>query len=150
MDSNTNSNIFDVSITQEGAQYLNETARWGKILAVVGFIFSGLIMLAGIMVMFLGRSFTEALGPGGGAIGAMAGFIYLVLGAIYIYPSLKLLRFSNAIPEGLRSGDQQIVTMALQNLKSVFKFWGLLTLILIGIYGLIILLAMVFGAASSF
>lgn len=150
MDTNTSTNIFEVSITQQGAQYLNETAKWGKILAIVGFIFSGFIMVAGIMVMFLGSSFTEALGPSGGAIGAAAGFIYLILGGIYIYPSLKLLRFSNAIPEGLRSGDQETVTMALQNLKSVFKFWGLLTLILIGIYGLVILLAMVFGAASSF
>lgn len=150
MNTNTTTNIFDVSITQEGAQYLNETAKWGKILAVVGFIFSGLIIVAGFMVMFIGSSFTEALGPGGGAIGTAAGFIYLLLGAIYIYPSVKLLRFSNAIPEGLRSGDQQTVTMALQNLKSVFKFWGLLTLILIGIYGLVILLAMVFGAASGF
>jgi hypothetical protein len=150
MEANSTTNIFDVSITPEGAQYLNETAKWGKILAIVGFIFSGFIIIAGIMVMFLGSAFTSALGAGGGVIGAAAGFVYLVLGALYIYPSIKLLRFSNAIPQGLRNGDQATVTVALENLKSVFKFWGMLTLILIGIYGLILLLAMVFGAASSF
>jgi hypothetical protein len=150
MDTNANTNIFEVSITQEGAQYLNETAKWGKILAVVGFIISGLFIMGGFLVMFIGSSFMESLGPSGGVIGTVAGFIYLLLGVVYIYPSLKLLRFCNAMPEGLRSGDQQTVTMALKNLKSVFKFWGLLTLIIIGIYGLIILLTMVFGATSRF
>jgi drug/metabolite transporter (DMT)-like permease len=128
---------------------LSEAARWGKFLAIIGFIGCVFIVLAGIVMATqsseLDRAFStygeenpfEKLGPG-------IAVVYILLAALYFFPCLYLLRFSSHMQTAIASGNQEKMTSAFKNLKSMFKFVGILTIIIIAIY---ILAIVVMGVA---
>lgn len=104
------------------------------------------MVLFGIMALFMGTSL------GGGAIsGALLSLFYLLFGALYLLPVLYLHRFSSSMQAGLAASDEEIIAASFKNLKSLFKFMGVFTIIFLGFYALV-LFAMFFGVAigSSF
>jgi Family of unknown function (DUF5362) len=140
------SSIFDLQIDEQSRLHLLETAKWGKLLAIVGIISGGLIALVGLMFMVAGPIFSgmESMRAFSGAIG----IVYLVIGVVWLFPSFKLLRFSSNMPAGINKSDQLLVTEAFANLKSCFKVWGIMTLVLIIFYALAMVAVMVVGAFS--
>ena len=50
--------------------------------------------------------------------------------------------------KALRNNDQMVLTDALKNLKSFFKFYGILAIIVLSLYGVAILAAVVGGLAG--
>ena len=88
---NNNASIFEVALNEQSRAYLKETAKWGHFLAIIGFILGGFVILAGVALTFLGSStFSELLGSDKGFIGTILGIVYLLLGALYFYPSFQL------------------------------------------------------------
>jgi uncharacterized phage infection (PIP) family protein YhgE len=132
MDNTTDSSIFDLAIDEESRSHLFETCKWAKLLSIMGIILSALMVLGGLIFSIVGSTLTSSMGMG--AFGSFIGLIYLALGALYFYPSWKLMRFSGNMPAALRKNDQGLVTEAFGNLKSCFKFWGIMTLVIIGLY----------------
>lgn len=140
---------------------LTEAAKWGKFLAIVGFVMCGLIV---ILAFFIGTIMTSlgALGSmgdmegmegmgGSGLPGFMGGafltVLYLLIGLLYFFPCLFLFRFADKMQLALRSEDQQYLTTSFENLKSLFKFMGILTIIVLCLYALGILIAIISAAA---
>lgn len=123
------------SITPSSAGYLSEVAKWGKFLAIIGFVMIGIMVLAGmfagaVMSMFLPQ---EAVGVAGGGFFT---FFYLMGALLYFFPVLYLHRFSGKMQEALRLQDEELLTSSFANLKSLFKFLGILTIIMLAFYGL--------------
>jgi hypothetical protein len=119
--------------------YLLETSKWGKFLAIVGYVVMGILILVAIFMM-LGFSKLNNL-PGVKFPIGVLGFIYIIVGVIYYFPVTYLYRFSVQIKQGLNSKDMNTITSGYQNLKSLFKFMGILTIVILSIYGLILLIA---------
>ncbi len=126
--------------------YLMETAKWAKFVAIVSIIMGGLMALGGL---FAGTTMSQESEispiPGGGAIFVV---IYLVLAAIVITPSVFLYNFASKAINALRSGSEGELTVAFENLKSYFKFVGIMTAIGLSLYTLI-LIAVLFGGAMT-
>ncbi|NEM96531.1 DUF5362 family protein [Pontibacter burrus] len=118
--------------------FLKNTAKWGKFLAIVGFVGVGFMVLVGV---FAGATFGTAMSQfgGGAAGGAFFTFFYLLFAALYFFPVLYLYRFSDKMQDGLRMQNEELVTESFRNLKSLFKFMGILTIVIIGFYGLAII-----------
>ena len=135
--------IFNTGIDEQSRAFLLETCRWGKLLSVLGIIFSVLMILGGLAFMALGTAFSDMSSMKG--FGPAVGVIYLVLGALYLYPSWKLMRFSSDMAAGLNRGEQELVTSAFGSLKSSFRFWGISTLVIIGLYVVGIVVVVGFG-----
>jgi hypothetical protein len=136
-------------VTAEMSSYLMEAAKWGKFLAIMGYIGIGLVVLLGIGVTFMG-SFSSELFPGMGGMNMGAfGLIYLALGAFYFFPVYYLHQFAVRIKQGLNSQDPQSMTTGFENLKSLFKFMGIFSIVILSIYGLIFLIAIVAGIAGA-
>lgn len=121
--------------------YLLTSAKWGRFLAIVGFVFIGLFV---VMAFTAGSLFATlgAMSPMGGALQGAAGvaftIYFLVIGGIWFFPTWYLFRFStNAISALTNEGGS--LTDAFSNLKSAFKFWGILTIIVLSFYGLALL-----------
>jgi hypothetical protein len=136
--------------TAEISSYLMETAKWAKFLAIMGYIGIGLIVILGIVVVVMGSVASE-LFPGG--IGGMSmapfGLIYVALGAFYFFPVYYLHQFSMKIKQGLTSQDSHSMATGFQNLKSLFKFMGIFTIVILSIYAMVFLIAIVAGLASA-
>ena len=135
--------------------YLKETAKWGKFLAIVGFVMLGLVMLIFLLLaIFVGSTGLAALdGPESavfGAMGAATIMFYVFLFIIfYFIPSLFLYRFATNMQIALRNEDSDTLQTSLSNMKSLFKFFGVLTAIFLGLYALIFVFSIFFGGLAA-
>ncbi len=145
--------LFSLNFDQAIRTHLSEAARWGKFLAIFGFIICGLIIVAGL---FMAANFNELTSTSRrysmyesstalDGMGTMMAVIYIILAAIYFFPCLFLLRFSNKMKAALQTDDQALLTGSFQNLKIMFRFVGILTIIIIAFY----LLAFIAGGIAS-
>ncbi len=132
-------------ITSESRQYLAETAKWGKFLAILGYITVGLMALGGI-VMITTLSHFDDLNPDFNM--SWMGYLYLLIALFYYFPVRYLHRFSEKISKGIASENVEEVTLGFENLKSLFKFMGIATIVIISLYILMILGMIIFFAAS--
>lgn len=137
-------NFGGSTLNSEIRSYLAETARWGYFLSIVGFIGIGFMVLAGL---FMG-SFMSTLGMGAAGMISPAIFtvMYLIIAALYFFPVLYLFKFSTKMKVALRSDNEAELTTSFQNLKSLYKFMGILTAIILGLYALIFVFGMISGA----
>lgn len=131
-----------------GQQYLKETAKWAKFLAIVGFVMTGLIVLAalfaGTLLSTLAASSPElALFPTTGIT-----LIYLIMAGIYFFPCLFLFQASQKVTAALQSGSSEELTGALEKLKNFFRFVGIMTLVIISLYALMLVFLVLGGGLA--
>tara|TARA_B100000900_G_scaffold401701_1_gene406659 strand:- start:556 stop:1467 length:912 start_codon:yes stop_codon:yes gene_type:complete len=118
-------------ITDIMKEHLSKMAYWAKLFGVLGFIVSALMLVVAIGMFFLGSEIGDMYG-----LGAMAGFLYIILGLIYFFPSKYIYGFSKQCRLALNTNSQASISDAFDNLASVFTFWGVSTVIILGIYAL--------------
>ncbi len=148
-------NLFELHVDHESSAYLSEAAKWGKFLSIVGFVFCGLFVLAGVFAGTIMSSFIKAAGgdtanpfsasAGGGAFIAVS---YTLGALLYFFPCLYLYRFSTRIKVALRNNDQRLLGSSFANLKSYLKFLGILTLISLVFCALAVVIFIVVAAVS--
>ena len=71
---------------------------------------------------------------------------YLVMALLYFMPVLYLFKFSRKMKLALANKNDDILADAFENLKSHYKFIGVLTIIMISLYVLIIGFSLVAGS----
>ena len=144
--------LFELQIDQQSTSYLTETARWGKFLAIMGFIMIGLCTLGFAIAILTGATSSSA--AFGGRSYEMGNtfqnnilpIVMIVLFLIYFFPTLYLYRFSTQMQKALINNDQETMNNSFGSLKSAFKFVGILTIIILCLYGLIIIGAILYAA----
>lgn len=131
--------------------YLREAAKWGKFIGIMGFVMIGLFV---VFAVFMGAIFgsTSALTGMSSGMGAMNGGLitgtYLVMALLYFFPVLYLYRFSVRTGKALRNKDSELFSDGVGQLKSMFKFMGILAIIIIGMYAIMLIFAAIAGAAG--
>jgi hypothetical protein len=136
-----NENLFELQIDQQSIGYLSETARWAKFLSIVGFVVCGFMVIfslffGSIMSMFNKlNSGSDAFGGSTMALGSYAfSIVYIIIALLYFFPCLYLFNFSSKMQTALRNNDQINLNAAFGNLKSCFKFVGILTIVVLSFY----------------
>lgn len=123
-----------MGITPDMRDSLATAARWAKFIAIVGFVFMGLIFL---FVLLFG-SFYGTLLPGEMGLSLVPMLFLMGISlAISAIPLVFMYRFALQTQEGLRNEDQFAMTSAFANLKSYYKFIGILLIIVLGFYAII-------------
>ena len=134
-------------------QALNETRPWVKLISVVGMIGIGLMLLGGIPFLAMSAFAASRVAGGGGApemgVIAMLGIFYLAIALLYVYPIIKLSKYSRAIRRLSQSGAVSDLEDALTQQKSFWKFVGILMLIVLVIYIGVIVLLLAGGVSSA-
>lgn len=135
-------------IDETGKAIYLEMAKWTKFLAIMGFIGMGLMILAGF---FMGSIFASL--PGYSAVGAISGIgfalIYILIAALYFYPTYALYKFSILIKPALSNNDIMMFNEAITYKKGMFKYMGILTIIGLCFYALCILFVIMVGAFAA-
>jgi len=142
-----------VSITEEIKSYLYETAKWGKFLSIVSFVFLGLVVIVLLGLLFFGGAAMSDFGEAAGTAGLSFGFMVVFYGffiALYFIPTLYLYRFSTKMKTALDANDQESLSSSFMNMKSMFKFWGIFMAIIIGFYAIGIASALIMGGSMLF
>jgi cell division septal protein FtsQ len=129
----------EMNVTQNDKINLSETAQWAKFLGILGLIFLIFFVFAGLGIMLVGSAAFESSSELGdlGISGAMIGFAYIVIAAIYFYPTWALVKFGSLLRTALKTNNQQKFSEGMMYLKRFFKFIGIVTIIIIAIYVLI-------------
>jgi len=142
----------ELIIGDEAKKYLLETAKWAKFLSIIGFIGIGVMILLGIfMGAFMGfmLSASEELAAMSTGMSAIMSIFYIAIVAVYIYPILKLYHFADQTKKALSENSSDGISLALESQKSMYKFMGIMTIIIMGLYVLLILAGLT-GAMAAF
>lgn len=137
-----NSNLI---ITTALKSDLSETARWGKFMAIVGFVSVGFLLLLAFSLIFAGDISKQM----SGVSGAVVSFFYFIVAIIYLFPVVFLFRYSNEMKRALEGDDQQKLEAAFGNLKKIFVFFGVVTAITLLFYVLAIIAMAVGGIIGN-
>jgi Family of unknown function (DUF5362) len=149
MEQDQNSSLFSLNVDSQSKSFLTESAKWGKFLSIVGFIACTLIVIVGIYLAANYKEFENSYNrystqrSSVGGLGVGMAIAYIVVALLYFFPCLYLYRFSSHMKTAIASDDQANLTVAFQNLKSMFKFVGVFTLIIIALWvlGLVVQLS---------
>jgi hypothetical protein len=139
----------EMVLNQEALYYLQQAGKWATFLGIVGFIFTGLILLGALSASALVAVF-QRINPmiGAGMAGGIAVY-YIVIAAVYFFFSLYLYQFGSKVKQGIGFGDTVLVTAALGKLKSFFKLWGIMTIVAFALMVVIIICAIIFAATFA-
>jgi heme/copper-type cytochrome/quinol oxidase subunit 2 len=139
------SNLFELQLDQPSINYLSEAARWSRFLSIIGFIYCGFMVIFGLFFgSFMTRMMPIAGDSGMTAIGSgFFGVFIIILSLIMFFPALYLWNFSTKIRKAFNHNDQPLLTESLKNLKSFFKFYGILLIIVLSIYALALIAAII-------
>jgi H+/Cl- antiporter ClcA len=144
--------LFELSLDHESIDYLTESARWGKFLAIVGFITCGLIVIFSFFAGSLlanNSAFSSYSGPemrsASATSGALLTFIYLVVAVVYFFPCLFLYRYSVRMKAALKTNDQVKLNQSLKNQKLLYRYIGIVTIIAVSLEVLLLLIGGVAG-----
>ena len=143
----------ELLITSEINVYLTAASKWGKFLAILGFIFTGLIVFGGVIMSFVFAFIPSSEMNVFPFPSFLIGFIYLILGLVYLFPALYLFRFSTGIESAFRLKDQTRLTKAFYYLKAQYKYIGVFMIIMLALYPIIIVVAIfagLFAGSSGF
>jgi hypothetical protein len=136
----------ELQVSTNAQNYLTESARWGKFLAITGFVLCGLMVLIAFFVpAFLFRLPPYNNLPAGYTTAMQTGItiVYLLFAVLFFFPCFYLYKFSAKMQIAIKSVNQENFDDSLMNLKSIFKFYGIMTIIFLSIYALIFVVAMI-------
>lgn len=144
-------NIFEGGLDERSKAYLLETTRWTKFLAIMGFIFLGIMLLIALAMFTMGSyAYSQLSGFGGmgGYFGMGMGLLYVLIAVLYLYPIISLLKFSTNMKAGIQTNNGELITEGFRHQKNLYKFLGILTIITIALYLIVFVMAGIMGAMS--
>ena len=133
-----NTSLFGLGIDNISKSHLSEAARWGKFLAICGFVFLGLMIVYGIVMSFLFANMTSKMSEfdntsNSNDLNKMMGvgmiIFYITCAVIAFFPYYFLLRFANKMKAALISNDQNALNSSFQNLKILYRYMSILMII---------------------
>lgn len=134
-----------LSITNTIKEDLNATAQWGRFLAILGFIIIGIIFLA------VGVAFS--IGSSGNVLGGLSVatfmFTYLIVALVYFFPTLYLFNYSNRLRKALKDDLQDQLILAFRNLRKLFVYFGVVTIVTLVFYVLAVIAIAAGGLIGS-
>lgn len=138
---------FELQLDSTAKDFLKETAKWAYFLSIIGFIGIGFLLLIAVFAgtIFSSLGTMQGMGGMGASFGAAMGAAYFLMAALYFFPVYYLFKFSSNAKKAFRDNDSAALTESFGYLKSHYKFFGILMIILLSIYALFFVFAILGG-----
>jgi hypothetical protein len=135
-------------LTEQAFRYLDSGARWARFLAIVGYIGIGLLVIGALFAIMAGASFSGRTRMYGPAVPfGLIGFGYLVMAVLYFFPVHYLYNFATRARDAFSRRSPQQLEEAMRYMHMHYQFLGILTIIVMSLYGLMLLIG-IFGAMA--
>ncbi|OOQ61033.1 DUF5362 family protein [Mucilaginibacter pedocola] len=139
-------------ISIDAKQYLQTAGKWATFLGIVGFIMTGLVA---VMALFIGAIFAAmaqfnpmmAAIPAG--VGTLLTVVYLLMALLSFFFALYLFQFGSRVKKAIAFNDTAEAALAFSKLKSFFKLWGIITIVVFAFYILAFAFGIVAGIAGA-
>jgi hypothetical protein len=115
----------EVTVSGSMMDSLRSTRPWARFLAILGFVWCGLMVLLGIGFMIFANLFAhQKSGPP-----LLFGLVYILMSLLYFFPARYLFKFSSSLGNFLSGNQATDLESALAHQKSFWKFSGVVALI---------------------
>ena len=137
------SGVSGLQITNESIYLLSNSAKWAKFLAIVNFVFIGLLV---IIAIFAGSVISSMGGMYGAPVGGgLITITYLIIALIAFFPTYFLLMFATNLQKAIAGNDTPTLTESFKFMNKYYLFVGVMTIIALAL----IALAIVFGVIGA-
>jgi len=144
---------FELQLNESAKRFLKEAVKWAYFLSILGYVGIGFIVLlaifAGSLFAYIGHLSRE-MGNFGVLEGSFISVLYFMMAAIYFFPIYYLNKFASKAKHALRTNDSESLATSFEYLKSHYKFFGIISLIILCLYALIIIFVVVAALAVNF
>ena len=127
----------DPVLTQNMKLHLTETRKWAILFAVMGVLFSLLMLVAMVAIISAGSAIDNNAGMPISSTAIAA--LYLVLAAVYGFPVYALFKFNTKARIAVSTDSMDSFEDSLKYMKLLFRGMGILTLAVIVLYGVAIM-----------
>jgi hypothetical protein len=123
-----------IRLTMEAQGYLREAGSWARFLGILGFIACVLVLVG---ALFIGALFTvfvsvfPTLSSVPEGVGGFLSIIIILFDLLYFFFALYLFQFGSRVKRGISIIDTNQLTQGLGKLKSFFKLWGIVTIVIL-------------------
>jgi len=140
---------FTGNLTEPMYKYLREASPWMRFIGIIGFIGSGIIVIFGLISLFFVNSlaslFTNDLQD---TPFWLASLSYTISGIVLFFPSFFTFKAGTLIRKFTYSSTDADLEEALKNNKSLWKFYGIFTIIMLAFIPVVIIITLIIGVAS--
>ncbi|MEO8766519.1 MAG: DUF5362 family protein [Ginsengibacter sp.] len=139
----------DLQVTPQGLGYLAEVAKWGKFLAIMGFILCGITVALSFFVPVLLTQlppYNTMSSEFSSTMKIAMTIIYLLLALLFFFPCFYLYKYSVKMQSAVKTISQENFDESLMNMKSMFKFYGIFTIIILSFYAVAFIVGIVAAA----
>ena len=109
----------------------------------MGYVLMGILVLVALAMMVGISALSKSTGHN--IFSVWIGMIYILLAGVYYVPITYLYRFSAQVKQAAENNNEEEYTAAFQNLKSLFKFMGIITIVMLAIYAVALVVATASG-----
>lgn len=125
----------NLRITENIQNNLLTATKWLKFMTILSTVGVALFFIIGIVLLFIPTY--------DGAPGALYGVIYMLLTLLYFYPIKKSFDLIKNTREAMGNASQMGLEQAAANVKSILKYFGILSIVCLSIYALIFIICFI-------
>ena len=131
-----------IAFLEKAKMALQQNLRWGGMLVTIGYVFIGLMALMGLASAFV-------ISQTSGIAALVVLLVYCMLLMMYFYPLRKLNGFLQGCRDALETANERYLVEGLSNLAAAMRLFVIYTLVGIGVYVLLIFVAIFLGTYSN-
>lgn len=132
----------------QACSYLISISKWMKFFFIMAIISVSLTMMAGLAIIASASIISDMPDIPDFPV-AIVGAIYMAVGALNLVPAIYMNRISKAAERTVESDDNNAMLDFLKNNKSLWKFLGILTIVMIGFSILILPIIFLFASFAG-
>ena len=129
----------NLRITENIQNNLLTATKWLKFMTILSTVGVALFFIIGI-VLFIPTY--------DGVPGALYGVIYIMLTLLYFYPIKKSFDLIKNTRDAMGNASQMGLEQAAANVKSILKYFGILSIVCLSIYAILFVIGFIVGIAS--
>ena len=127
----------NLRITENIQSNLLSATKWLKFMTILGTVGVALIFIIGVVLLFVPTY--------DGVPGAIVGVIYMLLTLLYFYPIKKSFDLIKNTRDAMGNASQMSLEQAAANVKSILKYFGILSIVCMSIYAMIFIVCFIIG-----
>lgn len=135
-----------IELDQESLKNLDSIRKWTMFFSVLGFIFIGILVIAGFAAGIFMSVFSSGEMGAGFPLWVLI-IIIPAIAAIYFFPVFFLFRFSRHMRNAVMNLSNEHIRIAFRNLKYYFTYIGVLVIIVLAFYFIALVVA---GSSLAF
>lgn len=121
-------------LSENGVRNLNIARKWAMFLAIMGFIYVGLMFISAILLMLGSNLFRMMSIPELKFAPIIISSAIVLMGVLYLIPMVFLYQFSTSAKDAVKKVDTDEFVVSIAKLKAFFRYIGFWIILGIVIY----------------